>query len=110
MDKTCYKTSTDYKHLAELARSGKVIVGFVTYKWKFETFEQEVTDVCEIKYRHCEEDQKFCGFTVGCRGHIFFDAMNYQLKLVKGAENMTLDEYFEEMCKYEKLEYIEPTD
>ena len=105
-----YQVSTDYKHLAQLLREGKRVVCFVTTDYN-ECREKNplfVTDVCDARFSTCDDD-KFTGFMVGCRGRIFFDAYNYHLKYVRGAEQMTLDEYFCTMCEHHKLEFIEPT-
>ena len=106
-----YQVSKDYKYLAQLLREGKHVVCFVT--WDFNLGREKepmwVTDVCDARYTACEEDEQYSGFRVGCRGTMFIEAMGYHLKYVRGAENMTLDEYFAHECECHKLEFIVPT-
>ena len=106
-----YQVSTDYEYLAKLLRDGKHVVCFVT--WDFHQGREDeplwVTDVCDARFEKGDSCDEYDVFRVGCRGTSFITAWKGSQKYIKGAENLTHDEYFVWCCKQHNLEYIVPT-
>ena len=108
-DSISYKTSTDYKHLCELLRHGKRVVCFYTYDWAHdEKNPTMVTDVCMAYFVDDCVEERYHGFSIGCRGTGFMDVRNYMTQPGRIGEGCTLDELFIKMCEARKLTYIEP--
>ena len=102
-----YKVSTDYQHLVELLRAGKLVVCFVTYDWNHgKKPTRMTTDVAIARYSEGETSHDYDGCMVTCCGVGFFEAYNYDLCY---REAKTIDELFINLCRAEKLTYIEPT-
>lgn len=100
-----YKTSTDYTHLKELVESGQDVVCFVT--WDFDKRNKDpnhepwwVTDVCYCRY-FPNQNKDYVRYSFSSRGMIFDD---YWPSMDEGKYT------FEDCCKANKIEFIEPNE
>ena len=100
-----YKTSKDYKRLKELLDKGYEVVCFITYDFLWRSQEPHepmmVTDICRAKFIKREQNRENDVYVIGVRG----------LSYITFWPNSNIYDFtFEDRCKAENIEFIEPTE